>query len=103
MKALAARLKLRWPAGHDESGVAMVVVIGIGLIVFLFSAVAFELSNTSLTRSSSHVGFETALHLSEHGTDQTLARLQKDKTWSTTDPSTGLTHEIPSGLTAQQE
>ncbi|HUR17407.1 MAG TPA: hypothetical protein VMZ51_00535 [Acidimicrobiales bacterium] len=66
-----------------EHGFAMVLVIGVTFLMFLFVAMAFRSTNTSIGSSGGHVRFETAVHLAEQGIDQTLARLQKDKTFVT--------------------
>lgn len=71
---------LRSPA---EDGIAMVLVIGVTFLMFLLVSIAFNATNTTVDSSGGHVRFETAVHLAEQGIDQTLARLQKDKTYVT--------------------
>jgi cytoskeletal protein CcmA (bactofilin family) len=67
----------------DESGMSMVLVIGISGVLVAASILATTLVNRALGGSSGHVSYEQALHLAEEGVDQVLARVQADDTYST--------------------
>lgn len=66
----------------DQSGIGMVLVMGIGMLVLGMGFLAQRIFDGALTSSSGHVTSEQALHLSENGIDQTLARIAKNPAYS---------------------
>ncbi|MEW6581900.1 MAG: hypothetical protein AB1416_03985 [Actinomycetota bacterium] len=67
---------------RDQSGLGVVLVLGVGLLVIGMGLVANRMFDGAITSSSGHVRYEQALHLAENGIDQTLARVQKDRTYA---------------------
>lgn len=84
-----------------DPGIAMVIVMMVGLVIIGMGVLAFQLSNTALTQSSRQVRREQLVHLAEHGTDQTMARLTANNGY-TAYPSGLATYPGPF-TTAQQE
>ena len=68
--------------GRDQAGIGVVLVIAVGMLVIGMGLLAHRIFDGAVSSSSSHVTYEQALHLAEHGIDQTLARIQKDQTYS---------------------
>jgi hypothetical protein len=68
----------------DQSGIGMVLVMGIGLLVLGMGFLAQRIFDGAITSSSGHVTSEQALHLAENGIDQTLARISKNPAFSNT-------------------
>lgn len=64
----------------DESGVALIIVVGIAFLLIIASTTAYAIADSSLRQGTNHVEFERALHLAEEGVDQALAILQHDET-----------------------
>lgn len=78
---------------RSEEGIAMIVVILVGMVVASLAAVAVTLSTRSLNSSAQHVTYESALHVAEHGVDQMLARVARLET-------AAAPYSAPGGLTA---
>jgi hypothetical protein len=68
--------------GRDQAGIGVVLVIAVGTLVLGMGLLAHRIFDGAMSSSSSHVTYEQALHLAEHGIDQTLARIQQDPTYS---------------------
>jgi hypothetical protein len=73
--------KRRSVAG-DQSGIGMVLVMGIGMLVLGMGFLAQRIFDGAINSSSGHVRSEQALNLAESGIDQTLARIAKDPAYS---------------------
>jgi hypothetical protein len=65
----------------DESGMAMILVIGTALVLMILTTTLIAVTHNSLQSSSQHTRFEQALHTAETGIDVTLARLQKSSAY----------------------
>lgn len=66
-----------------DAGFGLILVVASTVVLLGLLLVAASVSVNSLASSRSHTGFEAAQAVSETGVDQTLARLQVDKTYST--------------------
>lgn len=75
----------------DQSGIGMVLVMGIGMLVLGMGFLAQRIFDGAITSSSGHVRSEQALHLAENGIDQTLARIAKN-------PDYANAADIPGGV-----
>lgn len=62
---------------QDDSGVGLILVIGISGIVFGLIATALVLATNALNRSQVRTNFELAMAAADDGVDTTLARLQQ--------------------------
>jgi hypothetical protein len=82
---------------HDDAGMGIILVVGVATVVLLLSVVAVSAATSALRFSTQHVNYEQAIHVAEHGIDQTFAQLQANRLYSTT------TETPPAGLTPQQE
>ena len=67
----------------DETGLALIMVMGVALVVMLIAIASFKMATGALSSSARHVNYEQAVHVAEHGVDQTLARLQQDELHTT--------------------
>lgn len=76
-----------------DDGIAMIVVILVGMVIASLSAVAVTMSTRSLNSSAQHVTYESALHVAEHGVDQMLGTVARLET-------AAAPYSTPSGLTA---
>lgn len=89
-KADVDRQALRDRFVEDESGIAMLLVIGMAVVLLLTATVGLNITDSAIDRSAKHVTFEAGAHMAERGIDLALARLQQDKTWATPGTSTTL-------------
>ncbi len=83
------------PAFEDESGMALVSIIGLTAVLTLLAVIAVGFALNSQTFSRNHQDWNAALAAAEAGIDDYLARLNRDRQYYETadsdiDPGTGL-------------
>lgn len=66
----------------DQSGVGIVLVMGVGMLVMGMAFLAHSIFDGAITSSSGHVTYEQALHLAETGVDESLARISKNPAYA---------------------
>ena len=76
-------MTLRRRYDPSDDGIGMVFAIIVATLMLAMAATAFMLATTTVRGSGEHVRYETALHVAEHGIDQSIARLQKDEAFHT--------------------
>lgn len=67
---------------RDEQGFTMILVIGFMLVLSLLAIAVFAVVTGSLRSSTQHQNYDNALNVAEAGVDQTLGRLNQDKTYA---------------------
>lgn len=67
---------------ESDSGLGMIMVLGVSMVVMILVLTAGKMADNALTASQHHQRFETALDVSEAGIDQALGRLQKNNTYN---------------------
>lgn len=67
---------------RDQSGIGMVMIMGVGALVMMMAFVAHRIFDGAITSSSGHVTYEQAIHAAEHGVDRTLARISSNPDYS---------------------
>jgi hypothetical protein len=72
--------RLRTQASADD-GIALVLVIGIGMVMMIFIVGLTGMAMNSLKSARSHVVHAQTIDAAEAGVDQTLARLQKNQSY----------------------
>lgn len=82
---------------RDESGVGLMLAMGIGLLLMAMGALAFSLFNIGQNSSKRHLGYEQAIHVAENGIDTALAKQQESQGTYNTDAAWGADGPLPAG------
>ena len=75
-------LKFRLPS-RDESGLAMITVIGIATILFAVATTMFVQTMTNLGMATQEESFEQSIQVADAGVEEALFQLNKLETWNT--------------------
>lgn len=75
IQRLAGRLGLA-DASHEESGIGLVLVVGITATLMIIMSVTMTVALGSLDSSHQHVSYEAELATAEAGLDETLGKIQ---------------------------
>lgn len=76
--------KQQAPRFSDESGVALVTIIGFTAVVTLIAVVAVNFALRAQEFAGGHEDWNAALAVAEAGVDDYLARLNRDRTYYVT-------------------